>query len=647
VTAGNSPLNYDGTTNQYAWAQRRVAERTVAISNLFRSVFGDGQMMSRIRPVLEWQYGNSNDTASQALNFLNNYYGGADGQWRGFTPHPVDYFIWGGGGGWYFGVNDSTGLGDVAVSDGGFESLVVSGYQVDPGGGPWTFRGTGGIVANNSSLLNPNAPEGTQAAYLQGTGSFRATVFFSGNQADLSFYAAQGLVGSESFDIYYDNTLIARDWRPDWTPDHTSYDLYHTVSFATTPGAHTVLFIGRGGNGTVFIDKVQVETANAMYGSGLKDSYDTVAADTLWAHAFGLHVVNYEGGFTIGGDHPTDLQKMANLDPRARDFELKGVPRVFQAGSDLALVYNLAGYSAYGLAGPNIYFQNTPKLQALSVLEGRLPANPTVGTVLPTVVGQAVSLPTENGYLVPSTSVARLYAFRETSPGTYTVSLYGNQENTTGLVHFLLDGKRVPGSTSLPYWGNAPAYSAPLTFTITTPGVHVLSLVVDGPGKLHLLGGRVTRTIAVPNGGFESPPQHGGYTYNPTGGSWTFAGASGIAGNGSALTAHNPNAPRGEQVAFLGAGGDISQSLSGWAAGSYQLRFFAAQNAGNSAAQDFQLLIDGVAVDVFKPAGTTYARYTSKAFKVSAGPHTVEFRALNSAGGNGSVLLDEVEVLPF
>ena len=129
--------------------------------------------------------------------------------------------------------------------------------------------------------------------------------------------------------------------------------------------------------------------------------------------------------------------------------------------------------------------------------------------------------------------------------------------------------------------------------------------------------------------------------------SWTFAGTSGVASNGSALTAQNPVAPQGSQVAFLGAGGDISQGLSGWAAGTYQIRLFAAQLAGNAAPQDFQVLIDGVVVDAFVPTGTDYAQYTTKAFTVSAGPHTVEFQTLNSAGGNGTVLLDYVEVLPL
>jgi hypothetical protein len=646
VAAGNSPLNYDGTTNHYAWADRRVANRDVAISNIFRSVFGNSQMMTRIRPVLEWQYGNSSDTAAQALNFLNNYYNNGDGRYHVSAPRAVSYYIWGGGGGWYFGVNNASGQGDVTVADGSFESVRVSGSQADPAGSPWAFSGPAGIVANASALNGPPAPDGTQAAYVQGTGSFSISVTFTGGQADLAFNGAEGSAGTESFDVYYDNTLVARDWRKDWTPDHTTYDLYHTLSFATTAGAHTIRFVGTGGNGIVFLDKVQVETADGMYNSGPGDPCNTVAADATWAHAFGLHVVNYEGGFNIGGDKPTDLQKMANLDPRARQDELQGLQRVFQAGSDLALVFNAAGYSAYGLADPNVYYLNTPKLRALSSLMQQPAPAPSAGLALPATVGQSVALPAENSYLNPSTSLARLYLLNVSAPGTYTVSLYGNQGNTIGLMHFLIDGQRVFGAVSLPYWGTSPAYSSPLTMTLSTAGLHALSLVVDGPGQFHLLGGRLTRTVQVLNAGFEGPYLAGGYVYNPAGASWTFSGASGITGNGNALTSNNPNAPVGAQVAFLGPTGDISQSLSGWVAGTYQLRFFAAQSAANATPQTFQVLIDGNVLGTFQPGSTAYSQYTTLSFTVTGAPHTIEFRALNADGGNGTVFLDNVEVLP-
>ncbi|WP_218032105.1 discoidin domain-containing protein [Dictyobacter kobayashii] len=111
VAAGNSPLNYDGETGTYQWGWRRIGLRIKQISDIFRSVFGDSAMppnaSAHIRPLLEWQYGDAQGTADQPLNFLNNYYNNADGKQHVSNPHPVNYFLWGGGGAAYTGVNNA------------------------------------------------------------------------------------------------------------------------------------------------------------------------------------------------------------------------------------------------------------------------------------------------------------------------------------------------------------------------------------------------------------------------------------------------------------------------------------------------------------------------------------------------------------
>lgn len=83
-------LTYDGETNTYFLAWRRVGKRTVEISNIFRQEFGDAQMMSRIRPMLEWQLGNP-EVGLQALILIQDNY-----------PRPVNYYIYGGGGSAYY-----------------------------------------------------------------------------------------------------------------------------------------------------------------------------------------------------------------------------------------------------------------------------------------------------------------------------------------------------------------------------------------------------------------------------------------------------------------------------------------------------------------------------------------------------------------
>ena len=78
-----------------------------------------------------------------------------------------------------------------------------------------------------------------------------------------------------------------------------------------------------------------------------------------------------------------------------------------------------------------------------------------------------------------------------------------------------------------------------------------------------------------------------------------------------ATAAASPSAtrrrPEGGQVAFLQTTGSFSQAVAGWAAGTYALTFDAAQRGNYQASrQDFQVLVDGVVVGTFTPAGTSY-----------------------------------------
>src|SRR5262249_30207215 len=71
----------------------------------------------------------------------------------------------------------------VAVfSDPGFEthSVGAGSYAYDPTGSPWTFSGKtdngSGLASNGSAFNNPSAPEGSQVAFLQATGSISQVI---------------------------------------------------------------------------------------------------------------------------------------------------------------------------------------------------------------------------------------------------------------------------------------------------------------------------------------------------------------------------------------------------------------------------------------------------------------------------------------
>jgi len=69
-----SPLVHDGSDDPALWALRRIAQRGVQISNLFREVFGDAAMMTRIRPVLATQVVNTYLTRT-ALEYVDTAFG--------------------------------------------------------------------------------------------------------------------------------------------------------------------------------------------------------------------------------------------------------------------------------------------------------------------------------------------------------------------------------------------------------------------------------------------------------------------------------------------------------------------------------------------------------------------------------------------
>ncbi|WP_189048617.1 PA14 domain-containing protein [Aliidongia dinghuensis] len=275
VAAGNSPLDYDKNGRSFVWERRRVAKRIMEVSNLFRAVWGDAAMMTQIRPVFEWQYGNMNETAAVGLDFLDSFYNNADGVQHVANPHPVNYFLYGGGGGWYV------------------------------------------------------------APIHQGLG-----------------------------------------------------------------------------------------TAAAVFASG--QNVPSTGSDALWANAFGLKAMGYEGGFEVGGDTGTASEVALNLDPGVLGQATQALNAFFHLGGTMPFIFNAAGATAYGVANPTINEQNTPKMQAILALGSNARPLQQIACHAPcTIPYQGTSGVTSSGYV--TNAIAKVgdymgFSISVATPGNFTVA---------------------------------------------------------------------------------------------------------------------------------------------------------------------------------------------------------------------------------
>jgi hypothetical protein len=157
------------------------------------------------------------------------------------------------------------------VQDPGFESVTAA--QLETGTpSPWTFT-AGPLLGNTMSAAgvagngvgyftsgNPNAPQGTQVAFVQGAGSsFSQSINFSAGTYSLTFQATQRAVnGGETFNVLVDGQVVGS-----FKPGGTSYSTLTTNNFALSAGSHTIAFSGAGsagGKGTALIDNVRLNT---------------------------------------------------------------------------------------------------------------------------------------------------------------------------------------------------------------------------------------------------------------------------------------------------------------------------------------------------------------------------------------------------
>jgi YD repeat-containing protein len=156
-------------------------------------------------------------------------------------------------------------------------------------------------------------------------------------------------------------------------------------------------------------------------------------------------------------------------------------------------------------------------------------------------------------------------------------------------------------------------------------------------------GAGAAGAATVADGGFEQPPQNGGWTYGPSTPGATFSSSAGVTGNNGAW---GFGAPEGVQAAYIQGAGTVSLSVTGLTPNlPYQVNFWIAQRPAYGANPITVTFAGGPSLGTFTPASTSFTPVTSAAFTPSGTSGTVTFTGTVSAADITS-RIDAVTVTP-
>ncbi len=161
------------------------------------------------------------------------------------------------------------------VFNGSFEtpSVGLGNFQSGPSGAGWSFNPFfSGICANGSPWFSPAAPDGVQAAFLQGSQgplTVSQAVDFTAGTYNVTF-SVVGRSGYGSCDL-----SVQMDGQPVYSltsaqTSTTSWTTYTSTNFSVTAGSHTLAFVATPGTGDAdAIDNVSINVIAAPTVSGI------------------------------------------------------------------------------------------------------------------------------------------------------------------------------------------------------------------------------------------------------------------------------------------------------------------------------------------------------------------------------------------
>jgi hypothetical protein len=487
------------------------------------------------------------------------------------------------------------------LANGSFETpaLAAGAFQVGPADTVWQFSPGAGVSSNGSTFTsgNPNAPDGSQVAFLKDGGSMMQSAYLYAGVYDISFLAAQRgnyQTQSQQVKVLIDGAQVGLI-----TPVNTNYNTYKTVNFSVTAGVHTVEFLGVSpatSDSTALIDLAQIApVSNTITDGGFETpiltagTYQVAAAGASWQFS-GLAGISSNGSpFTFANPNASAGVQVAFLK---------------NDGSMSQTVHLDAGcYNISFLAAQRASYQ--AQFQQIAVL----------------VDGSQV------GFATPSSSYYNPFQTTNfyVAAGTHTIRFVG--ANSVG--------------------GDNTAFVDQVAIALAAD--------TNGDGSF---GSSPPSSTAVSDGGFEVPMQAtNAFQIAPDGSPWQFSGMAGVSGNASGFTIANPNAPAGSQVGFIKNSGSISQAVY-LDSGQYNASFLAAQRANyQTQPQQIKVLFDGAVVDTITPAdvpvtaantvaiaATSYSPYQTPNFQVATGMHTIQFLGLAPSTADSTAFIDDVLV---